>query len=261
MKIGFLQFAPERLETEANVDRMLDLLEGERNALIVTPELATSGYLFRDRGEVKRVALTPDAYQLDPLYKTLKTNNLVVALGLPENKEGILYNSLLLAGPEGVITLYRKIHLFDREKAVFHPGQAPPPVLEVRGTKLGMMICWDWFFPETARYLARKGARIILHAANLVLPWCLDSMRTRSLENRVFAVTANRTGSEEVPGKRLDFKGGSQVTDPDGTRVLTASGEEGAVLKTVEIDPARAENKAVTPNNPGPWEARLDLLT
>ncbi|MHC4598935.1 MAG: nitrilase-related carbon-nitrogen hydrolase [Planctomycetota bacterium] len=261
MRVGILQFAPERLATEANIDRMLDLLERERDALIVTPELATSGYLFRNKEELRSVALTPDSYQLDPLYKTLKTNRLLVALGLPENKEGILYNSLLLAGPEGVITLYRKIHLFDREKSVFHPGQAPPPVLEVRGTKLGMMICWDWFFPETARYLARKGARVILHAANLVLPWCLDSMRTRSLENRVFAVTANRTGREEVPGKSLVFKGGSQVTDPDGKRILTASDEDGAVVKTVEIDPRRAEKKDVTPNNSGPWEVRLDLLT
>lgn len=261
MKIGFLQFAPKRLETRANINTMLDLLENRHDSFIVTPELATSGYLFRDREELKGAALSLDHFALDPFYKLLKLNNLHVALGIPENKEGLLYNSLLLAGPEGPVTHYRKIHLFDREKAIFHPGQAPPPVVDLMGTKVGLMICWDWFFPEHARYLARKGARLIAHAANLVLPWCLDSMPTRSLENRVFTCTANRTGKEEIPDKTLVFEGGSQVTDVDGTRILIASGDEGAVVKEVEIDPTRAENKRMTPNNSGPWEVRLDLLT
>jgi len=91
---------------------------------------------------------------------------------------------------------YRKIHLFYKEKLYFAPGENPPKVFNVNGVNIGVMICFDWIFPETARTLSLQGAELIAHPANLVLPYCQNAMITRSIENRVFTATANRVGSE-----------------------------------------------------------------
>ena len=84
------------------------------------------------------------------------------------------------------------------------------------------MICFDWFFPETARSLALLGADIIAHPANLVLPYCQKAMITRCLENRVFAVTANRIGQEKRGEDDFQFTGASQIISYDG-KVLSSA--------------------------------------
>jgi predicted amidohydrolase len=260
LKAGVLQFAPARLDVEGNLSRILAHLAGVRDALVVCPELSLTGYLFRDGAELRAHALAPDAPALDRFYRLLRDNGLFVALGLPEAAPEGVYNSLLLAGPAGPLAVYRKLHLFDLERRVFRPGDAPPPVVEAAGARVGLMICWDWYFPEFARFLARRGAQVIAHAANLVLPWCLDAMRTRSLENRVFSITANRTGAERAWGVRLEFTGRSQVVDPSGDRVLAAGGPEAEGVFLAEIDPAKADDKSITARNAGMSEVRLDLL-
>lgn len=266
MKLGFLQFAPVYHDPAANVELMVRHLERTFDALIVMPELALSGYLFRSTEELRAQAFRADDAIWAPLYDLLKGQRLHVAVGFAEHAPEGVYNSMVLAGPDGPVAVYRKIHLFDREHLHFLPGQEPPPVVDVCGVKVGLMVCWDWYFPETARSLARRGAQIIAHGANLVLPWCLDAMRTRSLENRVFTVTANRTGVEEVevPDEpnpiRLSFYGRSQVVDTKGNRILAVGANKVDGAFTVDVDPAQADDKAVTPRNPGMSEARLELL-
>jgi predicted amidohydrolase len=82
--------------------------------------------------------------------------------------------------------------------------------------KVGMMICFDWIFPESARTLALKGAQIIAHPSNLVLSYCQQAMFTRAVENRVFTITANRTGTEINGDKELYFTGKSVIVDTKG---------------------------------------------
>jgi predicted amidohydrolase len=121
---------------------------------------------------------------------------------------------------------------------VFRCGQA----------KVGILICFDWRFPEAARSVALRGADVIAHPSNLVLPHCQESMRTRALENRVFAATANRVGEDVRTGVRLGFTGKSQVVDPTG-RVLWRAGARAPVARLVELDLALARNKRVTKRN------------
>lgn len=111
-----------------------------------------------------------------------------------------------------------------------------------------MLICFDWIFPEAARTLSLKGAQLLAHPANLVLPWCQGAMLTRSLENAVFTITANRVGEESGQGQTLHFTGRSQVTDPTGM-CLAQAGEEETTIKIVEINPRRALNKQLGPGN------------
>jgi predicted amidohydrolase len=111
------------------------------------------------------------------------------------------------------------------------------------------MICFDWFFPESARTLALKGADIIAHPANLVLPYCPKSMPVRCLENRVYAITANRTGTEtRKKNQSLTFIGQSQIVSPDSEILVTASGDE-EVLLSADLDPLTARDKKLNPLN------------
>ncbi|MFC1890366.1 nitrilase-related carbon-nitrogen hydrolase, partial [Thermodesulfobacteriota bacterium] len=106
-----------------------------------------------------------------------------------------------------------------------------------------------WIFPECARTLALLGADIICHPANLVLPYCQDAMVVRCLENRVFAITANRTGEESRKSSEpLRFTGHSQIVSPRGDRLLRAS-DDGETLETIDINPVEATDKRVTVRN------------
>jgi predicted amidohydrolase len=107
-----------------------------------------------------------------------------------------------------------------------------------------MMVCFDWIFPESARTLALLGADIICHPSNLVLPYCPDAMVTRCIENRVFAITANRVGSESRNKETLTFIGRSQVVDPKG-KILHRASDKDEEANVVEIDPATARNKSL----------------
>jgi predicted amidohydrolase len=111
------------------------------------------------------------------------------------------------------------------------------------------MVCFDWFFPESMRSLALMGAEIVAHPANLILPYCPQAMPVRCLENRVFAITANRTGQEtRKEGKPLTFIGQSQITSHEGEIIIRASENED-VLSIVDIDPDLARNKTMTSLN------------
>ena len=80
------------------------------------------------------------------------------------------------------IDTYKKIHLFNRENLWFTPGDEAPKVYEIDGVKIGVMICFDWIFPETCRSLALQGMQVLAHPSNLVLPHCQSAMITRCIE-------------------------------------------------------------------------------
>ncbi|MFQ5482046.1 MAG: nitrilase-related carbon-nitrogen hydrolase, partial [Nitrospinaceae bacterium] len=149
--------------------------------------------------------------------------------------------------------------LFDTEMDVFEPGDLALPVVHMGHARVGIMICFDWRFPETARTQTQRGADHIAHPANLVLPHCPESMITRSLENRVYIVTADRVGAENrLPGAPLRFIGQSQVVDPDGEVLIRASGQEEASA-VVEIDLERARDKTINRFNDLLRDRRMDL--
>jgi len=155
----------------------------------------------------------------------------------------------MLINPNGEIFIYRKTHLFYEEKKWFAAGDTGFGVFQAKkGVKVGMMICFDWIFPESARTLTLNGAQIIAHSANLVLPWCQQAMITRSLENRVFSVTANRIGLEKNREKEMFFTGQSQVLSPKGEIIKRLSETEEKVF-VAEIETELSEDKNITEFN------------
>lgn len=259
MKIGFLQLRPRFGAVKDNVRAAKSLLKSVEDAVVVLPELFNTGYVFRTKDELKRLAEPViRGYTTGEMKKLAKKNNLTIIFGLAEKKARKFYNSAVLVTPKGKIFSYQKTHLFDREKLFFTPGDRALQVYDVGGVKIGMMVCFDWYFPEVARVLALKGAHILCHPSNLVLPYGQEAMRTRSLENKVFSITANRIGLEKRGAFSLSFTGNSQVVDTTGA-ILASAGERSESLKIVEVDIAEANDKSITPNNDAFKDRKVSL--
>jgi predicted amidohydrolase len=250
MKIGVYQFAPEFGNIRANLDKIEETIDGADADLIVLPELCTTGYQFVSTDEIRSLAEPiQDGETVRRLESLCRKNRFHLVAGFAESACGDIYNSSALIGPEGLIGSYRKVHLFREEKLWFKPGNQGFGVWNVGSARVGMMICFDWIYPESARTLALAGADILCHPSNLVLPYCPDAMITRSIENRVFSVTANRDGSEARGGKSgLTFIGRSEVVGVKG-EILFRLGDREEVLRIVEIDPCLARDKQVTEMN------------
>jgi len=250
MNIGYVQFEPAFGEVSRNLDVIKRLISTADGAdLLVLPELATSGYTFVSREEAFDLAevftVSPN---LDRLQQAACDRSCALVVGFPERDGDRLFNAAALLFPDGTRRCYRKIHLYAAEKKWFTPGDRPFSVCDVKGTTIGIMICFDWIFPESARVLALKGARVVCQPSNLVLPWCQRSMITRSIENRIFTITANRVGTETRGPFSHTFTGESQVTGPDGT-VLVSAQRTGESVALVEIDPTAAEDKCINEFN------------
>jgi predicted amidohydrolase len=250
MRVGYFQFDPVFGEVARNLDHVTARLEQAEADLIVLPELFTTGYQFVSKEEVFRLAEpVPEGETTKRLTEIAARRGMTIVAGLPERAGAHCFNSAVVVGPKGFIGCYRKTHLFFEETLFFTPGDSGFQVWDTGLAKVGVMICFDWYYPEAARTLSLQGADIIAHPSNLVLPHCPDSMVTRCLENRVFSVTANRIGSEARGGKdRLTFIGMSEVVSPRGL-ILHRAPPDGEELTVVEIEPADARIKALNAYN------------
>ncbi|OQX89010.1 MAG: hypothetical protein B6D65_05050 [candidate division Zixibacteria bacterium 4484_93] len=248
MKVGYLQFHPERLAVDKNIKRVIQFLESVEAELVVLPELFATGYLFSSKRELLSVAEKfPDGETIKAISDIAKEKDMAIAGGFPEISNNKIFNSQFLVSPAGEF-LYRKVHLFNGEKYLFAPGDTGFVSVELKGIKIGLMVCFDWLFPEAARTLALKGAQVIAHSANLVMPYCQKAMYARAVENRVFTITSNRIGSESVGGKKLTFTGGSIIYSPTG-KILAEGSTDSEEITIVEIDPTEALDKNITGDN------------
>ena len=251
MKVGYIQMEPRLLDLNANLsraERFIKEAAREGASLIVLPELFDTGYNFESREEVEGIAQQiPDGETTLFLMELAREHDIFIVAGTAEKDEkGKLYNSAVIVGPlgGGYIGKYRKIHLFYREKLFFEPGNLGFHVFNTGMAKVGVMICFDWFFPEAMRTLALKGADIIAHPSNLVMPYAPRAMPIRALENRVFSITANRVGEE----RGLRFIGKSTIASPKA-EILKLGSEEREEVGIVEINVEEARNKRINELN------------
>lgn len=251
LKITAVQMEPKLGQVEKNREKIKHFVKkaGEEGSdLIVLPELANSGYNFPNQELVKKTAEEiPEGETTRMLEKLAREYNTAIVAGINERKGQNYFNSAVIVDPHGYKDRYRKIHLFDREKLFFEEGEAlkvTPVKSSVGKIKVGTMICFDWFFPESTRILAARGAEIITHPVNLVLPYAQDAMPIRALENKVFTVTANRIGEE----RKLSFTGRSQINDPNGNTQAEAS-KDGEEIISARIKVHNAKEKKITERN------------
>ena len=254
MKTTIVQFDPVYLDVAANLDAVEALVGDVEADLVVLPELFATGYFFRSTADASRVAEeVPGGPTVERLHAWARQSGATFVAGLVERVGDRLYNAAAVVTPRGWLGTYRKVHLFYEEKGHFAPGDVGFPVWTVtdragRAYRLGVMICFDWYFPESARTLALAGADVIAHPSNLVRPDCPRSMPIRALENHVFTATANRVGAETNGREALKFIGRSLICDPRG-QVLAEAGPEETVALTAELDPLAARDRRLTAHN------------
>ena len=249
MKIALVQNKPVFGDKKGNVASLIARMDSVKADLYILPELSYSGYQFISKEEAASLADPLDSESLDAFRKASRQRDACVVLGLPEKAaSGKLYNSSLALLPDGREYLYRKTHLFYKERLFFEPGDLGFTLFEFRGAKVGMAICFDWFFPESFRTLALKGADIIAHCSNLVMLSCQQSDFAAAVQNRVFIATANRVGTEAREAESLTFTGESVLVSPKGEYLLRGPKTEEAVL-LAEIDPALARSKRINAMN------------
>ena len=247
MKTGFVQFRPVLGDVNTNLQTIDRLVRSVEQAdLLVLPELCNSGYNFSSKEQAWDTSeeIAKSAF-VDRMTELCGELQLHIVAGINERDGDKLYNSAVLVGPNGVVGKYRKMHLFMNEKDIFQPGDLGLPVFDIGWARIGLLICFDWVFPEAWRILALEGADIVCHPSNLVIPGlCQRAVPINALMNRVYVVTANRIGTEGD----LTFTGLSVIADPKGEVIAQASSVDEEVA-VVDIDVALARDKMITPRN------------
>jgi predicted amidohydrolase len=258
-KVSIIQFQPALADVGENVKRLEPLFDATDNSrLVVLPELSNSGYSFRDFKEAikySEVIGKPGVFQ-DFLIEIARRKNIFIVSGINERENDDLFNTAILVGPGGIMGKYRKIHLFMNEKDIFRGGNAGLPVFDLGDFKVGIMICFDYLFPEPWRIMAQKGADLICHPSNLLTENARRCLPGISLMNRIYIASANRTGTEEA----ITFNGRSLFTDPSGIITTMASPDGTEVISTF-VDTDSSRNKMVTARNHVFNDRRPELYT
>jgi predicted amidohydrolase len=226
--IATVQMKPKLGEPEDNLEKMSDLvarIAGQQKVdLIVFPELITTGYECGVR--VTDLAQRVPGVSVNIMSQRAQEFGVHIAFGLPtkEKVESIIFNSVVLVGPDGeLVGEYRKVHLKGEERMAFRPGFRFL-TFECQFGVVGVLGGYDVAFPEAARSLALEGAELVLVCANWEKPH-RDEWRTyvlaRAYENAFFVAAANRVGDDVT----YSFFGDSMIVGPRGQVFATMAGE------------------------------------
>jgi len=248
VRIACCQIDPTIGELTANAE----LIEGQiRQAvaagadIVVLPELATSGYMFADADEARALALTPDDFAN---WSAAAGDSIVVGGFCELGDDTRLYNSAVMVDGTGVIARYRKTHLWDREKLIFTPGDALPPVVKTKHGVVAVMVCFDIEFGELTRRVALDGAELIAAPVNWPLfprpegehPGEVITAMSTARTNKIAIACCDRAGVE----RGQQWTEGTAIVDPDGW--VAASAGPGVAMAVADIDLAATHDKTLT---------------
>jgi predicted amidohydrolase len=222
--------------------------------LAVFPECALTGYCFESRDEARLFAEPAPGPSLHAIAADCRELGVWAVVGMLERDDAVggLFNACALVGPAGLLASYRKIHLpylgVDRFAT---PGDRPFAVHDLGGLRVGMHICYDGSFPESARVLTVLGADLLVLPTNWptgAAPTMRHLTAARALENHVYFAGVNRVGEE----RGFRFIGQSRIIDCDG-ELMASAGADAPEMITAEIDPGVARNKRLV-KIPGKYE-------
>lgn len=226
------------------MEKYADEARKQEAELIIFPELSLTGYTLKDK--VYELAETIPGPSTEKIARIAKENNLYIIFGAPELSEkaqAILYNTAVLVGPEGYIGKYRKMHLPNHsvfeEKRYFRPGYKTG-VYKTRLGRIGLIICYDIFFPEITRLIRLEGAdfTVCISASPSTRRSFFEILTAaRAIENTMFLAYVNLVGIEEG----LQFWGGSRLIAPNGNVIAKAPYyEESLTLGEIDYNEIRA---------------------
>jgi 5-aminopentanamidase len=228
--------------------------------LVVLPELCDSGYVFGDvaseaSAEAGALASPADDSPTLRQWRALAGEHRLVIVGgfCERGADGRLFNSAAVVDASGPRAVYRKAHLWDKEKLVFTPGDAPPPVVDLGFGRVAVMICYDLEFPEWVRLPALAGADLVAAPVNWPAAACPAGERPAEVikaqaaaaTNGVFVAVADRCQAE----RGVSWISGSLIADPDGYPLAGPVLEDRPAVLTAECDLPRARDKRLAGDN------------
>lgn len=244
--LSIVQFCPAYADLEQNIEFIKDTIEEDEADIIVFPELATSGYFFLNKQDLNDLALRADGEVMSQFQNMARDLNKVIVFGFAEKEKSSFYNSAAILMPDKEeSSVYRKSHLFYKERMVFEQGNTGffNIYWDEKDINIGTMICYDWRFPESARTLALKGSDLIVCPSNLVTGVWKEAMRTRALENKVYMAVANRIGEESLNEENLSFNGESAIISYNGKNLVSA-GDDNEIIINAVLEPDKTRNKS-----------------
>ena len=261
LRIACLQFEPRFGEVADNRARSIAMIEQAADAgarILVLPELAISGYMFQSRAEAFALAeAVPDGPSTVAWAEVAARRNLFLVAGIAEREGDRLYNSAVVIGPDGVLGVYRKLHLWADENLWFEPGNLGLPVFPTPHGRIGVAICYDGWFPEVFRLAAVEGADLVCVPTNWVpitgqaegrQPMANLLHRAAAHSNSMVIACADRVGTE----RGQPFVGHSLIVGHTGWPLAgPASGDsEEIVLAEVDLSAARRARNWNSFNHP-----------
>lgn len=264
MRIAIYQCSPLPLDIDANLARLAAQAQAASRAgaqLLVCPEMFLSGYNI-GRQAVERLAEAADGPAAEQVATIARHSGMAIVYGYPERAtDGLLYNAAQLIDAAGNrLVNYRKTHLFgELDKTMFSAGAAHCAVVELHGWRLGLLICYDVEFAETARHLALAGADLIVVPTANMAPYdfvCEVTVRARAFENQCYLAYANYCGSEG----EIHYCGLSSLNGPQGCRPLLAGEDEALLIADLQrsgIDNAKDLNNYAADRRPDLYERLL----
>ena len=246
-------------ENIAHAERLVREAAGKGANVILLPELFERQYFCQERryDYYSFAKPTEENDAVQHFKKVAAELGVVLPVSFYEKDGNVLYNTVAVIDADGeVLGTYRKTHIPDdhyyQEKFYFTPGDTGFKVWDTKFGRIGVGICWDQWFPETARALALMGAQLILYPTAIgsepiletdSMPHWRRTMQGHSAANLVPVAAANRYGLEEVTpsegnggqSSALKFYGSSFITDGAG-EIIVQAGREGDAVITAELD-------------------------
>lgn len=295
VKVEIIQFAPKFKDIQSNFDYIITKVISSNADVVIFPEMAVSGYFFTEGEELKKYSLSSEYFLEGELQNISSNLNKVIIFGFPEiekvnDLENIFNSAIIISPNRNETTIYRKAHLFYKENFVFDKPNRDnifkfsnkekfklyservnesrslfqPINISQFDLRIGLLICYDWRFPEFAKEYALNGADLIVYPSNLVTKVWENSFPARALDNRVYVAVANRIGSEQNNSNQqnnetLEFTGKSSFYDFNGNTLLKlSSDDEDSGL--VEIEQNLSRNKDINSINNIFRDFREDLI-
>jgi predicted amidohydrolase len=264
--VACCQLAPQFGDPAANRDLVAAAVAdaaGRGAAVIVLPELMSSGYVFESQEEARALAEPPDGPTVTAWARLAAEHDIVIVGGFCEAADPRPFNSAVLVDERGLRCVYRKAHLWDAEPQWFAAGAVAPPVVATKHGLIAVMICYDLEFPEWVRLPALDGAQLLCAPVNWPAyprpigerPSEVVRVQANAAVNRMFIAACDRVG----PERGVAWVGGSVIADADGWPLAggSASAQPGILL--AECDLEAALSKSVSPNNDVLGDRRPEL--